>query len=389
MKITKRVIDASAPESKTRYLWDSELGGFGVKILPSGRKTFIVQYRMGGRGKRTRRVTIGVHGSISADQARSAAKKTLALVAIGTDPLAERDEERAALKVSDVIELFTKEHVEAKLSDNTISAYEAIARLHLSDDFKKMNIRDVTRQDVARLHFSLRKSHTMANKTLAYLSKLFNWSEKFGYRDDHTNPCRHIDKFKEERRERFLSPEEQERLWKVLDRAEEENLTTLYHVGALRVIILSGARLREILHMKWEYADLQRGVIRLPKSKTGAKNIYLNQTAIDVIKSMPKQRGNPYVFCGLVPGQPIHEMQKAWQRIRKLADIEDVRIHDLRHTFASVAVMNGMSLPVVGALLGHSQPRTTARYAHLAVDPLLEAAELVGEKLLERKHSVR
>ncbi len=382
MKISKRTVDACKPKSKVAYLWDEKLSGFGVKILPSGRKTFIVQYRMGGRGTSTRRLTLGIYGLISVEQARAEAKKALALVTIGTDPLAQRDTDKSALKVSDVIERFTKEHVEVKLSANTQSAYETIARLHLPQGFKAMKIRHVTHKDVARLHHNLRDSKAMANKMLAFLSKMFNWAEKHGYRDFNTNPCYHIEKFKEEKRERFLTADEIERLWAVLAQAERENMTSIYHIGALRVIILTGARLREILHMKWEYLDMDRGVLRLPKSKTGAKNVYLNKTAVEIIKSMPKQLENPYVFCGLVKGRPINEMQKAWQRIRKLANIEDVRIHDLRHTFASVAVMNGMSLPVLGALLGHSQPRTTARYAHLASDPLVEAAEMVGNKLL-------
>jgi len=384
MKITKRTVDAAKQTDKMYFIWDSELAGFGVKILPSGRKTYLVQYRIGGRGNRTRRVTLGVHGAITADQARVEAKKTLGLVATGTDPLAERDAKREAQTVAQVLELFMAGHVMVKLAKNTQLGYESIIRIHIPETFKAKYIADVTRQDVARLHHAMQSSQSMANKTLALLSKFFNWCEKYGYRADHTNPCRHIDKYKEVPRARFLSPQEQDRLWGVLDYAEQEKLTTPYIVNALRVIILTGARLREILHLEWSETDLDRGVLNLTKSKTGAKTIYLNQAAVDIIEGIPKQFDNPFVFCGLKPGQPIHEIQKAWQRIRALAGLEDVRIHDLRHTFASVAVMNGMSLPMIGALLGHSQPRTTARYAHLASDPLREAAELVGKKLLEK-----
>ena len=277
------------------------------------------------------------------------------------------------------------EHVLVKLALNSQLAYEAIIRLHVPESFKRMMIAEVTRQDVARLHHAMRDKQCMANKTLALLSKFFNWCEKFGYRKDHTNPCRHIEKYKEIQRTRFLSPEEQERLWSVLDKAETDKLTTIYIVSTLRVIILTGARLREILHLKWKEVDLDRGVLNLSKSKTGAKTIYLNEAALEIIRAMPRQLENPFVFCGLRAGQPIHEIQKAWQRIRSMAELNDVRIHDLRHTFASVAVMNGMSLPMIGALLGHSQPRTTARYAHLAADPLREAAEIVGQKLLQTR----
>ena len=143
----------------------------------------------------------------------------------------------------------------------------------------------------------------------------------------------------------------------------------------------TGARLREILDLKWEFIDYELGVLHLPKSKTGAKTIYLNPLALEVLDRIIKQKDNPYVFCGVKQGQPIINIQKPWRRIRAMADLDDVRLHDLRHTFASVAVMNGMSLPIVGALLGHSKPQTTARYAHLAADPLREAAEFIGEKM--------
>jgi len=303
-------------------------------------------------------------------------------IAMGSDPLADKDAEKNAVTVADVIATFMSEHVRMKLAPNTQVGYEATVRLHIPDSIKSMPVTSVTRQDVARLHHSLSASHSSANKTLAFLSKLFNWCEKFGYRPDHTNPCRHIDKFKEVGRQRFLSPAEQARLWEILDKCEAEKSTMVSIVNALRVIMLTGARLREILHLKWDYVDIGRGVLELPKSKTGAKTIYLNKAALSLIISMPKQLENPYVFFGMKPGQPVHDMQKAWQRIRKDAEIEDVRIHDLRHTFASVAVMNGMSLPLIGALLGHSQPRTTARYAHLAAEPLKNAAEKVGQQLM-------
>lgn len=337
--------------------------------------------------KRTRRVTIGAHGSISCEQARGAAKKVLGNVALGNDPLAERDIEKKAMSVAEILHIFFLEHVKPKLAPRTIDAYDTIIQKTLPMAFKNLPIKDVTRQDVARLHHAMREAPYSANKTLAMLSKFFNWSEKFGYRQDHTNPCRHVEKYKEKARQRFLSPAEQDRLWKALDDAEEGNLATIYAVNALRVISLTGARLREILHLKWSYIDLDRGVLNLPNSKTGAKTIYLNKAAIEIFRELPRHLYNEYAFCGLKRGEPIKELQKAWQRIRASAGLDDVRIHDLRHTFASVAVMNGMSLPMIGALLGHSQPRTTARYAHIAADPLREAAELVGQRLLAQTNN--
>ena len=381
MRITKRSVDTQKTPNKTTYIWDEDLSGFGVKLLPSGRKTYLVQYRIGGRTGRTRRVSLGVHGNVTAEIARTEAKKLLGQVAIGIDPLAKRDEMKEAQTVVEILQIFMTNHVCVKLALNTQVNYESIIRLHIPAHFKKMFIQDVTRQDVARLHHDMRESKSMANKTLAVLSKFFNWCEKYGYRVDHTNPCRHVEKFKEAPRQRYLSPEEQKRFGEALNKAEREGLATIYAIDALRLISLTGARLREILHLQWEFVDLERGVLNLPTSKTGAKTIYLNKAGILILRNVIRQLHNPYVFCGLRAGQPIHDIQKAWQRIRKIAELEDVRIHDLRHTFASVAVMGGMSLPMIGALLGHSQPRTTARYAHLAADPLRKAAEEIGEKI--------
>ena len=381
MKLTKRIVDAQNPSNKAYYKWDSELSGFGLKILPSGKKTYLIQYRLGGRAGRTRRMTIGRHGVLTAEQARTQAKLLLGQVATGLDPAAEKDRDKTAITVERLLGQFFVEHVQVKLKKLTQENYEAVIRLNISKVFKRMSIEKVSRQDVARLHFDLRDRPYAANKTLAVLSKFFNWCEKYGHRPDHTNPCRHIDKYREVARQRFLSPDEQKRLGNALNQAEDEGLATPYAIRALKLLSLTGARLREILDLKWEYVDFERGVIELPTSKTGAKTIYLNPLAIQIIESTPKQRGNPYVICGLVQGKPINNLQKPWRRIRKLADLDDVRIHDLRHTFASVAVNGGMSLPMIGALLGHTQPATTARYAHLAIDPLKRASELVSHQI--------
>lgn len=216
---------------------------------------------------------------------------------------------------------------------------------------------------------------------MATLSKFFNWCEKFGHREEGKNPCRLVDKYKEKKRQRFLSAEEQERLSDTLDQVMRERIVSDYAIYAIRLLSLTGARLGEILNLKWEYINWERGTLDLPDSKTGAKTIYLNSPAKDILPQVMRQTDNPYVCCGTVEDKPIVNIQKSWRRIRGMADLDDVRLHDLRHTFASVAVSNGMSLPMIGALLGHSQPRTTARYAHLASDPLKEAAELIGQKI--------
>jgi len=222
-----------------------------------------------------------------------------------------------------------------------------------------------------------------ANRCLALLSKFFNWTEKHGFRHDGSNPCRHIERYKEDKRERFLSETELTALSNILTQAEKTGTASPWVIAAIRLLMLTGARHSEILTLKWEWIDFERACIRLPDSKTGAKTLYLNAPALEVLANTPRLEGNPHVICGDKDGAHLVNLQKPWKRIRQAAGLEEVRIHDLRHSFASVAVAGGMSLPLIGALLGHSQPATTARYAHLASDPLRAASETIASRITE------
>lgn len=377
-RLSKRVVDATDPGQKDVYVWDSALKGFGLKVTPAGRKVYIVQYRLGGRNGRTRRVTMGVHGALTTEEARMLAKKTLGQVSSGTDPAAEKDKVRGGRTMNMLMDKFNDEHVKIKLKPKSQEDYQRNIRVYIKPKLGHMLVHQVARQDIARLHHSLRETPYVANRTVSVLSKFFNWCEKFGYREDGKNPCRHVDKFKEKKRQRFLSSEEQERLSNTLDLAMREKLVSDYAIYAIHLLSLTGARLGEILSLKWDYINWERSTFELPDSKTGAKTIYLNKPAKNILSKIVRQADNPYVICGSKEGGHIVNLQKSWRRVRANADLEDVRLHDLRHTFASVAVSSGMSLPMIGALLGHSQPRTTARYAHLAADPLREAAEHIG-----------
>ena len=380
-RLTKRIVDAAKAETKDTYLWDSSLKGFGLKVTPSGRKVYIVQYRIGGRRGRIRRVTLGVHGALTTEEARGLAKNALVQVSIGTDPAAENDKARADSSMIVLLEKFDEQHIEVKLKPKSQEDYRRNIRLYIKPNLGKLLANEVTRQDVARLHHSLRDKPYVANRVLSVLSKFFNWCEKFGYREEGKNPCRFVDKNKEKRRQRFLSEAEQDRLNKALDDAHAEGLISEYAIYAIRLLSLTGARLGEILKLKWCYVNWENGTLNLPDSKTGEKRIYLNEPAKDILARVIRQADNPYVVCGSKPGSHIVNLQKSWRRVRSNADLSDVRLHDLRHTFASVAVSSGMSLPLIGALLGHSQPRTTARYAHLASGPMKDAVEKIGAKV--------
>lgn len=392
VRITKRAVDAfksdpaklTAPDPVTgkqrvadQYLWDDELTGFGVKVTPAGKKVFLVQYRIGGAKGRTRRVTLGHLGPITADEARTRAKELVGMVQQKKDPAEERDRKRAEESFGKIIEQFEKEHVDG-LKPLTAKEYRRALKLHVPAKLRHRPVGDIGHPDMTRLHHDLsqKPGPTQANKVLAILSKLFSWAEKNGLRPAGPNPCRHIDKNKETKRERFLSPQELARLGKAL--ADEQRV---YVVAAVRLLLFTGARLNEILSARWEWVNFETGTIRLPDSKTGAKTLYLNNPALTVLSTLPRVAKNPFLIVGENVGAHLVNLQKPWRSIRKAAAITDVRLHDLRHTYASVGVTGGGSLPMVGALLGHSQPATTNRYAHLGSDPLRAASDAIARQI--------
>ncbi len=380
-KISKTTVDAVQAGEKDAYLWDSALRGFGLKVTPSGRKVYLVQYRIGGRAGRTRRVTIGAHGTITADFARSEAQTILRTVSQGKDPMAEKDSRRGEQTTGDLLDQFLAEHAGLKLKTRSSDEYRRLVAKLIPAQLKRKPITEVARADLSRLHHSLRATPYQANRVLAVLSKFFNWCEKNGFRPDHSNPALHVDKFKEEKRKRYLSEAELAKLGNALALEEGREGFNPHVVAAIRLLSLTGARLNEILTLRWDEVDFEAPCLRLSDSKTGAKSVYLNAPASSVLASIPRIEGNPHVICGDKAGSHLMNLQKPWRRLRALAGLDDVRIHDLRHSFASVAVASGMSLPLIGALLGHSQPQTTARYAHLSDDPLKAAAELIGKRI--------
>ncbi len=322
-RITKRTVDTVRPTSKDTYLWDDELSGFGLKVTPTGRKVYLVQYRLGGRKGRTRRVTIGQHGELTPTAARIEAKRLLGEVALGRDPASDRDKAKADKTLAAVLDQFMTEHVKSKRKASTAREYQRIAKLYVMPRLGRRPISDIKRQDIAKLHHELASKPYQANRTLALLSKFFNWAEKHGLRPDGSNPCRHIEKYRESRRERFLSEAELARLGDALREAERDNSATPWAIAAIRLLIFTGARLSEILTLEWEHVDEEHGLLVLPDSKTGKKAIRLNAPAREVLESVPRLEGNPFVICGERPGQHLvnedyrlrpHRVRRADQR---------------------------------------------------------------------------
>lgn len=359
---------------------DDLLRGFGARRQASGVSYFLQTYVEG----RLRWITIGKHGSPWTPQmARKRARELLVEIASGEDPTAEPVAETVAPTVNVAIDMFFEEHG-PKLAPSSLIEYQRLAKLHIRPAFGRMVITDVDGGDVARLHARLADRPRAANFALAVISKIMNWAALRGLRDPDSNPCRGIKKYKERRRERYLTLEELDRLAAALDHALEVENESPYAVAAIRLLLLTGARLTEILSLKWSYVDLERAIILLPQSKTGQKPIFLSDAALQVLREIPRLKRNPYVIVGAKPGERLINLQKPWARIRAVAEIEDVRIHDLRHSYASFAAADGASLPQIGALLGHKNPSTTARYAHLAADPLHAVNAGVGEKISAR-----
>jgi integrase len=401
-KITKRLVDAFRAEPVDCTVFDTVDLGFVLRVRKTGGVSYAVEYKAArGRGAPTKRVTIGHVGKMTPEEARAEAKKVLGSVAHGEDPAAEKTRQRRSLSLSDVVEIFLTQHAEAKRKASTAAwMRDALERI-VQPALGSMKLDAVTRPAVARLHSSMSDRPVQANRTLAILSALYSWAGKSGYAAEGYNPARGVEKFPESGRERFLTRGELSRLGDALRQAETAGLpyavdetkpgakhaadpskrrTKLdpFAVAAIRLLIFTGARLREILHAKWEHVDFERGVIQLPDSKTGKKTIYLSAAALEILAGLPRLAGNSYVFPGGVEGKPRADLKKPWAAISKVAGLEGVRIHDLRHSFASFGVGASMGLPIIGKLLGHSQPATTARYAHLDADPMRRAVETIG-----------
>jgi integrase len=377
-KLTKRTVEAAEVKLSEYFVWDGELPGFGLRVLPSGRKGYVVQYRA---GRRSRRISLGPSTVITCEQARNRAITIIAAARNGEDPAAKRDADREAITVTELAERFDREHIALRVKESTAKGYRRMVKRVILPALGRHRVTEVTRADIAKLHHDLRHIPYDANRFLEIISKMFNLAEMWGLRPDGTNPRKHIKKYPEEKRERFLSAAELRRVGEVLREMEEEGIELSSGIAAVRLLILTGCRLGEIMRLKWDYMDFEARALRLPDSKTGAKTVHLGQPAFDVLTAIARKNDNPWVITGMLPGAPLYDLQPFWQRVRARAGLKDVRIHDLRHTFASTAVAGGQSLPMIGKLLGRTQVQTTARYAHLAVDPVKSAEDAVSSAI--------
>lgn len=379
IKITKRTVEALKVATKDYIAFDTELPGFGLRVMPSGKRFFLVQYRRHGR---TRRVMIGQFGIVTAELARREATIKLGSVrGADGDPAAMRDAERQSTTMKELGERFLNQYVPVRCKPSTQAEYRRSVDLFLTPFFEKQRVRSVTTTDVAELHGSLFHIPYQANRTLGVLSKMMNLAETWGVRDRHSNPCEDVERYPERKRERFLSSKELRRLGQALTAAEVSETETKYAIAAFRLLLLTGCRLSEIQTLEWKCVDLEHKELRLPDSKSGAKIVHLGDAAVKILAAVPRVVGNQYVIVGRKEKAHLTDLQHPWRRIRKASGLGDVRIHDLRHTFASGGLLVGEGLAMIGKLLGHTQIQTTARYAHLASDPIKQAATKISDRL--------
>jgi integrase len=398
VNITKKVVDDLAPG---QIRWDSEVRGFGVRCQRRAKK-YILKSRINGK---QRWFTIGEHGSPwTPDTARKEALRLLGNIHSGSAVQDLRRGRQVEPTIAELCDRFLNDYAIEHKKHSSVLMDERNIKNHVIPLLGSKLIKEVSREDIDAFKRAVRDGKTapknangprsgyrggatvsggpgVANRCLALLSKMFNLAERWGMRPDGSNPVRHVEKYPENKVERYLSKEELVRLARVLSELEATNSENPFVIGAIRLLLFTGARLNEILTLRWDYIDVDRSVINLPDSKTGKKPIYLNSLALEVLEALPRIDDNPYIIVGNKPGAHLVNLRKPWYRIRSKAEIEDFRIHDLRHSFASVAVSGGLTLPLIGTLLGHRKTTTTERYAHLADDPIRAANEKIAQLL--------
>ncbi len=387
---------------KLLELWDTRAPGLCLRVLPSGRATWTVRYRPHS-GDGYKRISLGHYPAVGLAEARQRAERCRVQVSDGKDPQAERKEKRNAATLNELIERYLEEEVAPKRKPRTYELYAWYFWKIIGPKLGTRKAGTITRSDVAKLHREIgAKRPVTSNRAIVALSGVFSWAGKHGLLPEAFNPARGVEKFREEPHERYLTTEELSRLGNALRIAETaglpwprkpdrkpsrhdrlpENRHTVpspYATAAIRLLLFTGCRLREILHLRWNEIDFERGILLLPDSKTGRKVVMLNAAAIDVLKKL--QPLGEFVIAGDADDKPRTDLKRPWTMLTAYAGLQGLRIHDLRHTHASIGAGAGLGLPIIGKLLGHRHPETTARYAHLDADPLRKASNRIAETI--------
>ena len=382
VKLTDRSIAAIDHEDREAIHWDTEVTGLGLRVqpAPSDKMTFVLRYR--NRRKQQRFMTLGKKGDINAGKARKMALSHLSKVAEGKDPAKELKDAAAAPTLEQLMNRYLDDHAIPNKKKSSVDADKInIARQIFPNIKPSTKVDEITQQDVDKMKANLKDKPGAFNRSRAVLSKAMELAELWGYRQQNSNPCHFVKQYPPKKLERFLSDEEFAALGEALAEGERTATESPYAIAAFRLLIFLGARRGEILNLEWKDVDLERGFIMLPDSKTGRKPLFLNAPTIEILGNLKRVKGNPYVIVGQKKGQPIADLKRSWQRIRKAAGITDCRIHDLRHSFASVGVVSKVPLQIVSTLLGHSKVSTTERYSHIDNDPVRAAGDAIANQI--------
>ncbi|KQY17101.1 hypothetical protein ASE23_00045 [Rhizobium sp. Root73] len=403
MILTKDKVEeimALDPPNKTKFYFDEDLTGFGLYRTTTGTGTWFAEFRPVAGGSK-KRMKLGRVGILKPNEAREAARKAIAHAGLGKDLAKDRSDERASVTVKTLVSNYIEEFVAVNKKASSAEFYRTIAKKHIDPSIGTNKAVTLTRVDVQRAHSKMsRVAKISANRAMKLLSAAYGWGAKNGYVPEGMNPARGVDLNKEEGRERFLSTDEMQRLGEAMIEAEtvgfEVNAGDSKHspkgqrvkmhpsvTGSIRLLMLTGMRLREVLNLRWTETDLDRGFLFLPDSKTGKKTVVLAAPAVEILKDLP--RVGIYVIAGESAGldgeKPRADLKRPWAQITKRAALPGLRIHDLRHSFASVGAWSGLGLPVIGKLLGHSDAKTTQRYAHVDVDSSRRAADAIAGQI--------
>ena len=383
--LTKRIVDRLAVHGKDAVFWDSDLPGFGIRVYASGRKVYVVQARYHGKSIRA---TVGRHGDIAPDEARRDAAKLLARIKAG-QPLVE-PKPQPEPTVAALAERYQREYVAMHCKPNTVRHYGLMLKKHIVPGLGEHLVSKVERKDILKFQFELNEMPTVANRCVDILVKMFNMAELWEMRPPGRNPCKSVRRYRvDPHKERFLMPEELARLGRTLDIAQAKRLASRHSSAAIRLLVLTGCRRNEIMGLAWDDLDFEAGEMRFSDSKTGARIVPMPPAAAELLAGLPRIPGNPWVVPGRKKGTHQTNINDSWDRVRKHADLEGVRLHDLRHSFASRALALGESLSMIGELLGHRKIETTARYAHLARESIrastAKVADSIGEDILTER----
>ena len=414
------------PGEKDYVEWDEGNRGFGVRVWPAGvkspdgKKTFIAVYRMRGEVS-PRRYTIGSFPSVGVEEARKEAKLILAKAALGQDPSADRSKQRKVMTMSELCDEYLVQGCGHKKASTTATDKGRIER-HIKPLLGKKRINQISKADVRQFLNDVANGKTAADiktgkfgraivtggkgtatRTLRLLGGIFSYAVDRGYIE--MNPRAGVEGFRDKKNTRWLENIELARLGDALREAETDGIPwrqndgvnakhrakianaretiSPHAIAAIRLLLLTGCRLREILHLRWQDVSFEQASLHLPDSKTGVRNVYLSAPALNVLAEIPRIEGNPFVIVGAEKDKPRSDLKRPWARLTEYAGLPNLRLHDLRHSYASVGAASGMGLLFVGKLLGHASTATTEQYAHIANDPLRQANETIGQQIAD------